>query len=185
MGHPVYAKMSLNEFHKVFLKSRFRKFFNYQKPSFKPPNAIINLSDQKLSLKEFHALKFALDHPRLPLKAAWASAKRAGDSMPPFAFYTPSLKPFQFQNYLLFLVVSTGSILIGPPRKFLCRRVCLKVKQNDIKTNAEKHVYVAQRKKWFFRLDDEFRDQLKFETRKFLRDGIPQNRSLYRTHYKS
>ena len=48
---------------KAILNNHFRKLTNlYRRQSVKCPNAVTNLSGRKLSLKEFHALRFGLNH---------------------------------------------------------------------------------------------------------------------------
>ena len=53
----------------AILNNHFRKLTNlYRRQSVKCPNAVTNLSGRKLSLREFHALRFSLNHPILPRK---------------------------------------------------------------------------------------------------------------------
>ena len=54
---------------KSILETHFKKLSNlYREQAVRAPEAITNLSKKKLSIKQFHALRFGLDHPILPKK---------------------------------------------------------------------------------------------------------------------
>ena len=54
---------------KSILETHFKKLSNlYREQTIRAPEAITNLKKKKLSIKEFHALRFGLEHPILPEK---------------------------------------------------------------------------------------------------------------------
>ena len=64
------------------------------------------------------------EHHSLSLKHPWASARGGRGAMAPPGFSHTLSKSSQISKILPCLVVNTGSILIGPPWKFFCRRPC-------------------------------------------------------------
>ena len=154
---------------KSILETHFKKLF---KQSVRAPEAITNLSKKKLSIKEFHALTFGLDHPILPKKVKLDEIKTNIEKLAYSIKRNKDIKNFddEFRDQIKFevnkLVQNSNRVCSNPQNKSL-HRTLEKLQQNDkikiCKYDKGKAAAILNNENFFGKLDPIINDLSKFE----------------------
>ena len=158
---------------KLILETHFKKLFNlYREQAVRAPEAITNLSKKKLSIKEFHALRFGLDHPILPKKVKRDEIKTNIEKLAYSIKRKKDIKKFddEFRDQIKFEVnkfVQISNRVCSTPQNKSLHRTLDRLQKNDkikiCKYDKGRGVAILDKTNYFGKLDSIIDDSSKFE----------------------
>ena len=148
------------------METHFKKLSNLYR------EAITNLSKKKLSIKEFHALRFGLDHPILPKKVKRDEIKTNIEKLAYLIKRNEDSKNSddEFRDQIKFEInkfVQNSNRVCSTPQNISLHRTLDKLQKNDkiniCKYDKGRGVAILDKEDYFGKLDSIINDSSKFE----------------------